>query len=59
MIDALGTRLDESRNLLGVPVPRRRVVSEPCLPERLPSSGWSEFHSSNTCADEVSSLYTA
>lgn len=38
-IHVLGRRLDSDYKLLSVPTQRRRVISEPCLPERLPSSG--------------------
>jgi hypothetical protein len=38
-VHVLGKRLDGDYNLLPVPTQRRRVLSEPCLPERLPSSG--------------------
>ena len=42
IVHALGSLLDRSQlQGLRVPTPRRRVVSEPCLPERLPSNGTS------------------
>jgi hypothetical protein len=43
VVHALGNVLDSNRGLLCVPTPRRRVVSEPCLPERLPSNGMPVF----------------
>jgi len=39
VVHALGNLLDSDQSLLRSPTPRRRVISEPCLPERLPSSG--------------------
>ncbi|TFK43618.1 hypothetical protein BDQ12DRAFT_675282 [Crucibulum laeve] len=40
LVISLGEGLDIRPNALEVPIPRRRVVSDPCLPERLPTSGF-------------------
>lgn len=43
VVHAIGSSPDTNQGLLRVPTPRRRVISEPCLPERLPSNSMSVF----------------
>ncbi|GLB33719.1 hypothetical protein LshimejAT787_0106030 [Lyophyllum shimeji] len=40
VVQELGKRIDGQTNSLVVPITRRRVLSDPCLPERLPSIGF-------------------
>jgi hypothetical protein len=39
IVHVLGNILDNDQRLLRAPIARRRVVSDACLPERLPSNG--------------------
>lgn len=41
LVKAIESKVEESSSsdTLLIPQPRRHVVSEPCLPERLPSTG--------------------
>jgi hypothetical protein len=43
VVHALGKLLETEEQPMLTPVPRRRVTSETCLPERLPSGGLSEL----------------
>jgi hypothetical protein len=59
LVHALVKLLESDQAMLPKPTPRRRVTSETCLPERLPSVGVSEHHIICMDADMISRFSTA
>lgn len=53
VVHAIGSSPDTNQGLLRVPTPRRRVISEPCLPERLPSNRFMEREATQSAPKAV------